>query len=250
MANSQAKKRILVLVEGERMDVRLMKRLFRIYDMDAEYEVISYNTNIYVLYDDMFLDGEPDAMDLVQVLKMRERDPTVRKLLDDQYTDILLIFDLDPQDGRFSEEKILAMIRYFSESSDMGKLYINYPMVEAFYHMKSIPDPDYCSRIVSFEELRAGKYKARVNAENRNRNYSKFAVDRHECNVVIAQNLEKAWLLTGAAPRDAEDRVSGLNREHILEEQLILMEEQQIISVLCTCVFFIPEYNPRLIETT
>lgn len=37
----------------------------------------------------------------------------------------------------FTPEKIKRMSDYFVESSDMGKLYLNYPMVEAFYH--SVP---------------------------------------------------------------------------------------------------------------
>ena len=38
---------------------------------------------------------------------------------------------------------------YFTESSEMGKLYLNYPMVEAFYHMKSIPDENYTSYLAT-----------------------------------------------------------------------------------------------------
>ena len=50
-------------------------------------------------------------------------------------------------------DKITEMASYFVESSDMGKLYLNYPMVEAYYHMKSIPDPEFDSYTVSLEEL-------------------------------------------------------------------------------------------------
>lgn len=67
----------------------------------------------------------------------------------------------------------------------MGKLYLNYPMVEAFYHMSSIPDEQYSNRFATLEELQAGTYKMRVNRENRNHDYTKFATDRVECNIVI-----------------------------------------------------------------
>ena len=82
-------------------------------------------------------------MDLLQLLKSREPNLSKKALFDDSYSDILLIFDLDPHDSGFTPEKIIGMANYFVESSDMGKLYINYPMVEAFYHMASIPDPDF-----------------------------------------------------------------------------------------------------------
>lgn len=77
----------------------------------------------------------------------------------------------------------------------MGKLYINYPMVESFYHMKAIPDDDYFSYTADINELKARSYKARVNSENRNHDYTKFAVNRKECNIVIKQNIEKAYML-------------------------------------------------------
>lgn len=247
MASRHTKKQILLLVEGAHTDARLMKHLFKMYGLDFRYEIVSYNTNIYVLYNDMFRNGEPDTLDLSQVLKERERNPDRRKLLDIQYTDILLIFDLDPQDKSFTEDKILSMMRFFSESSDMGKLYINYPMVESFYHMKSIPDPDYDSYIATIDELKARSYKARVNSINRNHNYSKFAIDCTECSIIINQNLSKARMLTCEDQYGNEQDFGSLNDVSILEKQLFLIRTQRKVSILCTCIFFIPEYNRQLI---
>jgi hypothetical protein len=244
MINEKIK--ILVLVEGEKTDYRLMNRLLQIYDISDSHEIVSYNTNIYTLYNEMFRDGDPASIDILQNLKEHERDPEKKKLFDERYSDILLIFDLDPQAPEFSAEKILEMSAFFVESSDMGKLYLNYPMVEAFYHMKDIPDMDYNSYTASLDELRQHMYKQRVNCENRNHDYTKFAVTRAECNSVIKQNLEKAWLLTDtthsinvAEPPDSGD---------ILKAQLRNMEDWQFISVLCTCVFYIVDYNPNLLQ--
>ena len=248
MADAGSKKRILLLVEGERTDVKLMEHLFSVYCLDADYDIITYKTNIYVLYNDMFFEKDPDSMDLIQVLKSREQNPIMRKKLDAQYTDILLIFDLDPQDEAFSDEKILSMTQYFSESSDMGKLYINYPMVEAFYHMKSIPDPDFHTYTTTMAELLAHGYKKRVNNENRNHNYAKFAIDREECNIVIVQNQSKAWLLVNGDFSDNKNNGAELIGEDILRKQLELIANRGIIAILCTCVFFIPDYNPKFIE--
>ena len=153
---AEEKRRILVLVEGVKIDVALMERLLTVYQIDAKYEIVSYCTNIYTLYGEMFEDNDPSDMDLLQLLKSHEQDPVKKELFDDSYSDILLIFDLDPQDPGFTHEKIGNMARYFVESSDMGKLYINYPMVEAFYHMASIPDPNFDSYYATLDELIAG----------------------------------------------------------------------------------------------
>ena len=241
------KSKILVLVEGEKTDYKLMERLLQIYGIGKSHEIVSYNTNIYTLYNQMFRDDDPETVDLLQILKEHESDETRKKILDGRYSDILLIFDLDPQDPTFTPDKIKEMVAFFTESSDMGKLYINYPMVEAFYHMKEIPDAAYNGYHATLEELRNRKYKERVNRENRNHNYSKFATTKEECTTVIKQNIEKAWLLT-----EAEGVADGItdtlpDSGSILNAQLKKMEEEQLVCVLCTCVFYIADYNPSLL---
>ena len=241
---AEEKRKILVLVEGAKTDVALMERLLSAYQIDCKYEIVSYCTNIYTLYHEMFEDNDPADMDLLQLLKSRETDPAKKALFDEFYSDILLIFDLDPHDPGFTPEKISGMAKYFVESSDMGKLYINYPMVEAFYHMASIPDPDFDSYYATLDELIAGEYKARVNRENRNHDYRKFAATKEECNIVIGQNISKSWRLVDNDPGD--DLLPAQIR--MLAAQLNSIQSDRRFAVLSTCAFFIPEYNPKLIR--
>lgn len=241
---SKEKRKILILVEGEKTDFVLMKHLLSVYRIDIRYEIVSYRTNIYALYNEMFEDNDPADMDLLQSLKSHEPDLARKMLFDDSYSDILLIFDLDPQDPGFTPEKIRSMASYFVESSDMGKLYINYPMVEAFYHMASIPDPNFDSYHSTLNELFAGEYKARVNRENRNHDYRKFAITREECNIVIGQNMSKAWRLIGG-----DSRTDLLPTQiEMLAAQLNSFQSYSQVAVLSTCAFFIPEYNPKLVR--
>lgn len=244
MVNSMNnKKKILLLVEGAKTDVRLMEHLLEIYQIDVKHEIVSYNTNIYTLYKEMFEQNNPEDIDILQILKERENNQEKKKIFDEKYTDILLIFDLDPHDSQFSDIKITRMMNYFVESSDMGKLYINYPMVEAFYHMKEIPDKAFNNYCATMAELQERTYKKRVHEENRNRDYRKFACTRKECNIIIKQNITKAFLILN---KKYEDNV--LNHSDILVAQLKKMIKDNEVYVLCTCVFFIIEYNPRLIK--
>jgi hypothetical protein len=241
---AKSKSRVLILVEGEKVETRLMNYLFKLYNIDMKYEIVSYNTNIYVLYDKMFSDGKPLDMDILQVLK--EQDPTKKHIFEQNFTDILLIFDLDPHDSQFKECKISAMMRHFVESTDMGKLYLNYPMVEAFYHMKSIPDVDYNDRTATLSELNRGTYKQRVNRESYKHDYSKFAATRKECDIVIKQNIEKGhYMLTTTNIDNAPP-----NEIMVLNKQLDTMSSSKAVYVLCTCVFFISEYNPKFLSAT
>ena len=238
--------KILMVVEGGKREVRLMRHLFKVYGIADKYEVFSYNSKIYSLYSQMFVHMDPSEADLLQVLKEREKDTEARKILDQRFSDILLIFDLDPQDNQFSNDKIREMMEYFNESSDNGKLYINYPMVESFYHMKSIPDPEYINSIVTFDELKRKKYKERVQIENRNKDYSKFAVNKAECNTVIHQNYEKAMRISNKVLKDYLGNFE-IGKE-VLEKQLSKMDKEKCLYVLCTCIFFILDYNPALLE--
>lgn len=122
-------------------------------------------------------------------------------------------------------------------------------MVEAFYHMKSIPDENYNFYTVSLAELVTKQYKARVNRENRDHDYSKFAVNKQECDIVIRQNIEKAFYINGnTAPVPEESTLVLPNSLDTLNVQLNTLSNEGILSVLCTCVFYIVDYNPNLIE--
>ena len=239
----EEKKRILILVEGEKTDTSLMKHLLIVYNIDAKYEIVPYRTNIYTLYNEMFSENDPSAYDLLQILKEREPIVEQKTIFNDFYSDILLIFDFEPHAPEFAPEKIKRMMEYFVESSDMGKLYLNYPMVEAFYHMSSIPDSKFDTYYATLQELEAHTYKARVNRENRNHDYRKFAVSKEECNIVIRQHMGKAYRLYGCEP------CNDTTPEHlkILAAQFKLLSNEQKTAVISTCCFFIPDYNPSLL---
>jgi hypothetical protein len=248
-----SKKKILILVEGAKTDVLLMQRLFSVYRISDEREIVSYCTNIYVLYQEMFHDGVEgfDELDLLQVLKSREKDPERKVLFDERYTDVLLIFDLDPHDPLFDESHIKLMQEYFCESSDMGKLYLNYPMVEAFYHMPTIPDETYIDKTASLVELRAKRYKLRVNRESKGHDYNKFAQDKNEFTTVILQNLSKAWhLSTGQSLdwKEIQESIPMIDLNTVLSIQLQYLKRDRLVYVLCTCAFYIVDYNPKFLD--
>ncbi len=244
---NEEKTKILVIVEGAKTDVRLMEHLLNVYEIDEKHEIVSYNTNIYSLYKEMFREVDPENIDILQLMKEHEKDPRKKELFDVHYSDILLIFDFDPHDPQFSEDKISKMINFFVESSDMGKLYINYPMVESFYHMKSIPDEEYDSYTVSMDELIAKTYKQRVNYENRNHDYSKFAINKEECDLIIRQNINKSWKLCRLQRLSSDIDIELPNSNEILHNQLLKMKSENSFAVLCTCVFYIVDYNAKLI---
>ena len=63
--------------------------------------------------------------------------------------------------------------------------------VYGFDQKYDIPDAHFNEYFATQEELSNGTYKQRVNQENRNRNYTKFAVTKEECNAVIQLSYSK-----------------------------------------------------------
>jgi len=240
----EAKKKILILVEGQNTEPELLQKLFTFYpELDVKYEVVSYCTHIYALYQSLFADDRASEMDLLQVLKEREKDDKQKIILDQKYTDILLFFDFDAHDSQFTEEKIKKMLAYFCESSDMGQLYINYPMVESFYHLKDIPDIEFQDKIIEVQALRDGKYKEIVHKESFRRFHKKYPASRKLYSCIIRHHIEKALHICASKPLLVNQE--KLDANMILDVQLDAMKNGYI-NVLCTCVWFIYEYNEVL----
>ena len=240
-----SKKKILLCVEGEKTEEKLLRYLFEIYGLDLDFTIVPYRTNIHQLYRQMFEDQDPASLDLIQVLKERERDPEKRALLDERYTDIFLVFDLDPQDDGYRPDHLAEMLEYFRESTDAGKLYLNYPMAEAFYHLSKIPDPTFLDRCVPLSLLRIkGEYKKLVNAECVTPKFSRFARTKAKCDTVLCSHRDKAWKLTGAAPSSRQFPP----QEDVLRAEMALLDERQLVSILSTVGSFIFEYDESLVE--
>lgn len=236
--------KVLLIVEGEKREPKIMKHLFEIYGLN-DYTIVSYKSNIYSLYNKMFVHSTPDELDILQVLKEMEQDVNKRDLLSDTYSDIILIFDFDPQDTCYSKEKIIEMQEYFHESSDMGQLYINYPNVESYYYQKTLPDKDYNSYDIAFDEIKNFKH---IVGKLRNDNYHKYAQNREECNILIKCNINKANKICCKDIFSDTSHCSNRMAE-ILQAELKYFETKNAISILCTCVFYIYDYNKALIDS-
>lgn len=163
--------RNLLIVEGshEKEDVfGLISRCFPEMNIHMD-NVWIYGTNIYMLYGDIkaeygdrWAESEEDV-DLPFVISKKKHPDDLRYKHD--FVNIIMIFDYERHDPNFSEEKILKMQRYFSDAADMGKLYINYPMLESYLYLQSLPDISYTEKKILVSLQPGDKYKALVRAE-------------------------------------------------------------------------------------
>ena len=241
---------ILLVVEGAKQEQFLMNKVLEEYGLDADYQIYSYGTNIYELYERMFAQGrdELEALSLIGILKEREADPAKRELLDINFSDILLVFDFEGEmEDRFSFERHAEMLEYFSESTDEGKLYINYPMVEACKHFSGLPDVGYLNRCVSVDDIES--YKQIVGTESRFQNYGRDFC-RPALDALILLSVAKSLKLCGCELdlSDFTGSCESVDHGEIYRRQETLYNEQSCLVVLGTCLMFICDYDSGLID--
>ncbi len=156
----------LLIVEGNHEKNKLFQLIFQTFpEIEIAIEdVLIYGTNIYILYNDIVKEyGDQwyeEDVDLPFIIgKKKNHYITLNKK---DFTNIYLIFDYEHHDPNFSELKIGNMQRYFSDSTDMGKLYINYPMIESYQHFSCFPDPSYEDLNVKVTLQPGSQYKGLV----------------------------------------------------------------------------------------
>lgn len=155
----------LLIVEGHHEKNKFFSFLFwcfREFNISME-NVWVYGTNIYQLYDDIVKEygkgwfENHDDIDLPFVVSKKKGMPELQYKT--SFTNIIIVFDYERHDPAFSEKKIKEMQEAFIDPADMGKVYINYPMMEAAYHLKSIPDEKYSSRSCNAAIKNGKEYK-------------------------------------------------------------------------------------------
>lgn len=161
----------LLIVEGHHEKNKLfwlISKCFPEININMD-EIWIYGTNIYQLYNDIVKEygdewvEENEDIDLPFVISKKQHPDKLRYKED--FTNIVLVFDYERHDTNFSEKKILGMQRCFDDAADMGRLYINYPMIESYQHLCQLPDDDFAERKIPVTLQPGKEYKALVEQE-------------------------------------------------------------------------------------
>lgn len=229
-------KKILLIVEGESTELNILGSSSHglLSLVGGNYEIVPFANPIYELYES-YINGEYD--DLVSYLRMEKGlkiDDNV--LSKNAFSAIYLIFDYEPQYHKYSDEKIKKLLELFNNETDLGKLYINYPMVEAYYHLLSLPDFEYNERTVSLDGLNGKKYKKEVNLSTC---FKKNRITNRDLCYIIMHNYNKVRYITS-------DYSNEINHFKILEKQLEIKNNKNEIYILSTFPLIVLDYNLEL----
>ncbi len=169
IGEARKRRQNLLIVEGNHEKNVLFWLIFHCFpeiSIDIE-NVWIYGINIYMLYEDIVKEygseWTKDDIDLPFVISKKQKQAVLRYKED--FTNIILIFDYERHDSNFSETKVWELQKYFADAADVGKLYINYPMIESYQHLRALPDTDYAERRIPVSLQPGKEYKALVRKE-------------------------------------------------------------------------------------
>ena len=226
--------------------------------LPQDVEIVSYRTNIYKLYRDLEQESQGyedgwESLDIQLLLTERAETEEERNILQEAYTDILLIFDFDPQDSFFrnhpetSYERFQRLLRFFSESTEHGKLYLSYPMIEVLQHvslteLRSKDSEQFLLRQFNAPELRQKEYKRRSEREGM-ADFSKYG--RGDLITLALWHWEKVWHIVTGKKRQADDLlIDNELVENLLECEYNSYVENKCGFVVSTSLFYLIETYP------
>lgn len=246
--NELGKSKILLVVEGEKVEVELFEHFYSLYGLE-NIEIVAYKTNIYAFYNRLKKDfsnkeGNIDYefIDLPLFLNEYFNLEGENLLNSYDFNDKILIFDFDPQDTSYSPDILKELMDNFSNSTEIGKLYLNYPMVESFKHITSLEDS------TSFENLtvhidivknkigKVSEYKKLVDSQTCISNI--VDIDTDIGNHLLDLNHSKLHVIVGEE-LDVESKYIKL-----VEKQCGKLDEESLIWVINTSILhMLDEYG-------
>ena len=227
------KTKILLIVEGEKTEPNILGSASHglLSLIGADYEIVPFANPIYELYD-AYKNNEYD--DLVSYLRLEKGLKIDDNILSkNAFSAIYLIFDYEPQDHKYSDKKILDLLETFNNETELGKLYINYPMVESYYHLESLPDDKYNDRMVSLDGLNGKKYKKMVNLSTCLR---KNKISNRDLCFIIMHNYNKCQFITN-------NDSNNIDYKSVLKKQIKLKNSDNKIFILSTFALIPFDYN-------
>lgn len=247
--------KILLIVEGERTEYQFFHRIAEAFGINAE--IFSVSTNLYSLYQKMKkYQFECDVKDVLRELVPSESE---KNMLRQKFTYTYLVFDSDLQnktpsqreknidisnltDDNFS--KLIEMAAYFTDETDpsIGRLYINYPMMESYRYCDKFFDESFLTAQIGIEKM--AKFKSLANQKKlAGRQIERY--EKQDFSDLMRMNVLKLSVLS------RESTVSVLSYDKYLDEsqQQLIAEKQQelaqklkVISVLNTSLFLLLDY--------
>ena len=119
----------------------------------------AYGTTIYNLYNTISNDPDLDLFVLLKELPCNKEN--LKSYRRNDFAEVYLFFDYDGHTSSAHDEKLKTILELFNEETELGKIFISYPMVEALKHYSDAID----FKMLRVEAKKQIDYKKKVNQE-------------------------------------------------------------------------------------
>lgn len=240
---------VLIIVEGLKTEPNFFNSLAKVFGLN--FEIYCLETNIYSLYKKMKeIDFNGDIKDILS-----EIHPEKKEMLSKKFAYTYLVFDCDAHHAGENEfrtqeeivfanlDKLSEMANYFIDETDpsIGKLYINYPMMESYRDCDNYFENEYASAIISI--LKLSSYKNHVAKKKLcSKHIDKYT--KEQFSLLILQNLYKLNLICGHKWKkpNYKEYLEFSNSANILSKERTLAIKDNVLSVINTSLFMITDY--------
>ncbi|CCY07666.1 uncharacterized protein BN756_00930 [Coprobacillus sp. CAG:698] len=237
-------KKILLIVEGDSDEKKFFNCLFNKCNKNGEYNIYSYKTNIHILAQELYnnyKDFDNGDTEIKLILSSLEKDVHKKKILMDKYSDTFMVFDFEPQHDHTHFDTIKRMIEYYNDSTNQGKLFINYPMMQSYKHFNKLPSDQFENLEISIDKLK--EYKELVGNISSYKDLNKY--DYITYYSLTIHHLRKAnKIVYNVYDLLGKEEYLKLNMLKIYEYQINLLNEKRRVSVLNTCIFALIDFAP------
>jgi hypothetical protein len=228
---------ILLVFEGERTEPKAVNSIISAYELNFSKVEVIFESEIYQLYK---IVKEDEDLDLVEILRDRneENKDVLSKFSRNDFSQIFIFFDFDGHATGASLPKIEEMLQFFNNETEHGKLYISYPMIEAFRHLTT----DFC-KLTSLIAIGRG-YKTVVgDSESKYKSTNYKSLSAENWDEIVLRTFKKATFMCSGncSLVSYVEFTSRFDQLGILELQKENVNVGSVL-VLSALPFFIVEY--------
>lgn len=154
------KKQVIFIYEGVKAEEKLLNNLVKVFfSSTADISILNCpaDGNIYMLWSRLKKDNfETDVVNVLKEMSMVAKD-RLKDMKASDFSEIYLFFDYDGHNDNIPKEylgkDILGeMLRTFDNETELGKLYISYPMVESIKEI-DMQTREYKNLFLSLDEI-------------------------------------------------------------------------------------------------
>ncbi len=237
----------LLIVEGEDQEIRILDYVKRIFFPKKNFQFITLSAkgNIYMLW--KLMQKDDFETDIVEILKENDLDNgKLKEITRKDVDEIFLFFDYDIQQNNLSkdldktsDEIILDMLKTYSDETDLGKLYISYPMIEATRDWQEESCKVFTKCFYPISDI--GDYKNVSGELNPKTNIQQYGIDEWKM-VIQNYSMRIACLLNLENVPSYEDYKRNITSIKIFNEELKLIQNTNSLFVLSGIPAFILDY--------